>query len=108
MSPASATNNLVSRDEEVLVEARRRYYEGVKREKRNAEKLQFGQYIGEKISLDLTKKEKSGYATYSVLKHRDQFSWAILLDNSNFDWTSYLIHTVPTFYIADLIKIHPL
>ena len=43
---AKESNNLFSRNEEVLVGARRSYYEEVKRAKTNEQKLQFGQYIG--------------------------------------------------------------
>ena len=40
-------NDLISRNEEVLVDARRSYYEEASRGKINQKRLQFGQYLGE-------------------------------------------------------------
>ena len=39
-------SNLISRNEEILVEARRSYYEEVKQKKLNEKNLKFGQYCG--------------------------------------------------------------
>ena len=47
VSPAISSNKLVSRNEEVLVEARRDFYKKISEEKKNEKRLQFGQYIGE-------------------------------------------------------------
>ena len=40
-------STLISRNEETMVQARRSYYEQVNKEKKNEQKLQLGQYIGE-------------------------------------------------------------
>ena len=45
-SPVTGSNNLISRNEETLVEARRSYYEKASREKINKKRLEFGQYMG--------------------------------------------------------------
>ena len=50
MAPAhtdKGPSTLISRNEETMVQARRSYYEQVNKEKKNEQKLQFGQYIGE-------------------------------------------------------------
>ena len=39
-------SNLISRNEEILVEARRSYYEEAKQKKLNEKNLKFGQYCG--------------------------------------------------------------
>ena len=39
-------SNLISRNEEILVEARQSYYEEVKQKKLNEKNLKFGQYCG--------------------------------------------------------------
>ena len=37
---------MVSRDEKVLVDARRKYYEKINRNMKNKKRLQFGEYTG--------------------------------------------------------------
>ena len=49
MSPASSLagpSNLISRNEKILVEARKNYYEQVSKEKKNEQKVKFGHYLG--------------------------------------------------------------
>ena len=48
MSPAplSGSNNLISRNEEILLKSRKSYYDEVKKQKKNEKRLEFGQYIG--------------------------------------------------------------
>ena len=52
VSPASApdASNLISRNEEILVGARRSYYEEAKRKNLNEKRLKFGQYCGKDFS----------------------------------------------------------
>ena len=57
VSPAAGDGNLVSRNEEILLDARRSFYEEVKRKNKNAKKLKFGHYIGEKTSTTLQKQK---------------------------------------------------
>ena len=38
--------NLISRNEEILVEARRNYYKKASEEKQHAKQLEFGHYLG--------------------------------------------------------------
>ena len=46
VAPAKGPNDMVSRNEEVLVDARRKYYEKVSRNTKNKKRLQFGEYTG--------------------------------------------------------------
>ena len=57
VSPAAGDGNLASRNEEILLNARRSFYEEVKRKNKNAKKLKFGQYIGEQASTTLQKQK---------------------------------------------------
>ena len=48
VSPASdaTANKLVSRNEEVMVNARRNFYQKIRKERKHEKRLEFGQYIG--------------------------------------------------------------
>ena len=64
VSPASSLpepSNLISRNEEILVEARRNYYKEASKEKHHEKQLRFGHYIGKQFIIQI-------YVKYIVKK----------------------------------------